>query len=532
MRARSGRHDALLLAAAAVAFLVLAVGQGHYWDEYFYVYSAWGHSVGGLVSLESVVTPDPFPGAFFSAKIVFVALLRLLVRLTGEGFPGLYGLQAAFALALVAFCYVMWALFRELRVGEAVGPTLFLFFSPLTVYLGYKTLSEVPSLLLAGAGCVLFLRSLRPAPATRRGVVLAGAIAFLTLGILARITSILFAAGFGLGLLAWGPPCVDRRRVLVRGTLAGAGILGLLALTWTLLGIDVVSFGGLAASVTRRRPSPLVKVFAVGMSVQLFAPFVLAGLWKWREPVVRFALAWLVVTSVPFLLGARHAEPRYFYGSAPALALLAHRGLTVVARRPLRPAISAAVALGLGIAGRLALDPFMPYEIDQRAYGTFADRAAGDDGTLVTGWISDYAFLRFALPDRDVVLAYDGGPAGPGAGLERALEAWAGPEGYVRRPEELCAHRAPWVYVGWTFNPAVLALSERLAWWKLGSARSAVGRETLKDHLSLGWPWHAPGVRLREIADRDDYRAYRILGPEPTARSPAPGAGCRFPPRS
>src|SRR4029078_11376381 len=135
--------------------------------------------------------PSGFPTGYFTSKIGHVVLLRLLTQVFGTGETALYLIQAIFALLLVGFGAVAYGLLRELLddAQRARDAAIVLLFLPGTMYLAYKTLSEVPSLLLITLGCWGFLRSFRAASKNRIGALLGLSAVALSLGTLCRVTA-------------------------------------------------------------------------------------------------------------------------------------------------------------------------------------------------------------------------------------------------------------------------------------------------------------------------------------------------------
>src|SRR3954471_8934588 len=190
-----------ILVAAALAFLLISWTPRHHWDEFFYLFSAMAHSPRELVQYETRLAI--FPDGFFSGKIGHVVLLRLLLTVLGTGRVSLFIVQSFYALLLLAFAASALALLRELVDRRiALRSTVVLLLLPVTTYLGFKTLSEVPSVLLSTLGCWGFVRSFREPSGRGRQRWLALAVAGLALGGLSRVTGFMEFLGLTLGLLA------------------------------------------------------------------------------------------------------------------------------------------------------------------------------------------------------------------------------------------------------------------------------------------------------------------------------------------
>lgn len=528
-RRRSGAARALWPSLAAALFLALAWTPRHHWDEYFYLFSALEHSPRALIALES--EGGLFPSGFFSGKIGHIVLLKLLIRLFGAGERALALIQTAYALMVLGFVAAARGLLGEL-VGQrrAARAALVLLFLPVTLYLGFKTLSEVPGLLLAAAGSWAFLRSVRASGGARPALGSAAALA-LAAATLCRVTGIVFFAGLVAGLLAAGDPRFPRRAVAERAIGIALAVAALTSLTlWLLGGSDLPSVR-LAYRVATR-PNPLERVAALLLFLQSFA-IALAFLPRppWSRGL-RLAAVWLAVCACPFLVGH---EPRYYAPALVPLALLAAAGVARIGRLAGRRAEWGWIGAlaGLVLVNRAFIAPLMAYEVDQRSLTALVDGPAlpHSDPTYLVSWSSDYSFLRFAFPGKRIRLVLSEtldsdyrqrGRPGPLAPPDRA---WAGPDGYVGSLAELAPLPHPWYYLGWTYNPIVLRLRDLTL--RLGSRYlDPPARLGLHNHLAGSWIWYDSSLVLEPAARAGQYYAFRVLdGRE------APGLRSSPPPR-
>lgn len=524
-RRRAGVARALWPSLAAALFLALAWTPRHHWDEYFYLFSALEHSPRALIALES--ESGLFPGGFFSGKIGHIVLLKLLIRLFGAGERALALIQTAYALMVVGFVAAARGLLGELVGGRrAARAALVLLFLPVTIYLGFKTLSEVPGLLLAALGSWAFLRSFRENGGARLALGSAAALA-LAAATLCRVTGIVFFVGLVAGLLAAGDPRFPRRAVAERAIGTALAVAALTSVTlWVLGGSDLPSVR-LAYRVATR-PNPLERVAALLLFLQSFAlalAFLPRPPWPRR---LRLAGVWLAVCACPFLMGH---EPRYYAPALVPLALLAATGLGRIGRLAADRLAPAGLAPGrrldwgwigglavLVLVNRAFIAPLMAYEVDQRSLTALVDGPAlpHSDPTYLVPWSSDYAFLRFAFPEKRIRLVLSEtrdsdyrrrGRPGP---LTPPDRAWAGPDGYVGSLAELAPLPHPWYYLGWTYNPIVLRLRDLTL--RLGSRYlDPPARLGLHNHLAGSWIWYDSSLVLEPAARAGQYYAFRVL---------------------
>jgi hypothetical protein len=501
------------LAVALALFALLGWSNAHHWDEYFYLYSSVLHSPGELLRYE--LQTAIFPPGFFTEKIGHVVLLRVLTTLFGAGERVLYGIEVLYALLLVGYLWASYKLLQQLFGAEEAGAsTLVLMFSPVTLYLAFKILSETPSLLFVTLGSWLFVRSF--AAASRRGarIDLALASLLLALGALCRVTSIVGFAGLGIALFAVKQPRFERRRLLARLVVSGVVVGALYAVVLSILGGEPLRVVGGVHQVLTTHP-PLERAFALATFLQTFA-LVLPFVWAERvRPEVRIAAVWLVCAALPFVAGH---EPRYYAPALIPFAILSAVGFRRAAGRLWALAALRHAWLGLFAASvlvnRTLLIPLMPYEVNQGQLLSLFHRlqAQTPGATYLLPWISDYSLLRFSSPTSRVNLCLSETPGsrvshgGYQSGLSSADRWWAGADLYVGSRERLAAEPSPWVYIGWTYNPADLKLLRILA--RLGFPPPSGAK--LHNHLSGSWIWSDSGLSLKLWVRSGQYYVYQI----------------------
>jgi hypothetical protein len=91
-----------------------------------------------------------------------------------------------------------------------------------------------------------------------------------------------------------------------------------------------------------------------------------------------------------------------------------------------------------------------------------------------------------------------------------AFREWLGEASHVGTAAELEAMRRPWIYVGWDYNPTVVAIDRLLRPAGLAVLDDQAYRATLLNHLTPSWIWTDPRFRLEPLATRGAYRAFWI----------------------
>jgi dolichyl-phosphate-mannose-protein mannosyltransferase len=504
------QRSRVMLSISLVLFALLGWSNAHHWDEYFYLYSSFLHSPGDLLRYEPGSTI--FPPGFFTEKIGHVVLLRLLTRVFGAGEHVLYGIEVLYTVFLVGYLWASYKLLRELFGAEAAGAsTLVLTFSPVTLYLAYKILSEIPSLFFVTLGSWMFVRSFR-ARSGRTALSLASLL--LGLGALCRVPSILGFAGLGVALLVVEQPALERRRLLSRIVVSGLGAGALYVVVLVALGGDPLRVVGGVHQVLTTHP-PLERAFALAGFLQTFA-LVLPFAWAERNrPEVRFATVWLVCAALPFLAGH---ESRYYAPALIPFAMLSAVGFRSAASKLMGAPAPRYAWLGLlallVLVNRILLIPLLPYEVEQGQLLSLFHRLRSQTpgGTVLLPWISDYSLLRFSSPASrvDLCLSEIPGSRVSGSGDRGQLPAadrwWAGADRYIPSKERLSAASRPWEYVGWTYNPAdlkLLHIMDRLGFHPPQDAR-------LHNHLRGSWIWSDAGLRRNLSFRLGQYYVYQI----------------------
>jgi dolichyl-phosphate-mannose-protein mannosyltransferase len=528
----SGRHRYRWIAGAsftlALLFLALSWSDDHFWDEFFYLYSVRFHSIPELVRFESV--SRLFPVGFFSQKLGHLILLSGLTEIFRGGALSVEVIQIIYALLLLGSFAAAYGCLRELLGREhALDGIVVLMFSPLALYLGFKVLSEVPSLLFTTLGCWAFLRSFRSdAQHPCRWLVLA-ALA-VGAGAICRITGIVGFGGLGVALLVAGDDRFEGRRLWLRLTAVGVAAVALQAGALAVAGGSDLRFGANVYQVVSTHP-PVQRLYALVLFVQTFA-LVLPFAWYRRDRGVVLSLTWLGVAALPFLAGH---EPRYYAPALLPFAMLAaagFRGVGDLLSRGRGRWVAAALFAGLVLFNRFILVPLMPFEVQQSQLTHLFEqlRARDPGGTYLLPWASDYSLLRFDFPHVPIDLSLSRTPesryemSDTIAPMDPADQWWAGRDHYVGSPADLRRRPSPWDYLGWTYNPAALRLERLLS--ELHLARVArAGIHSLHSHLAGSWIWYDSTLSLVPVASRGQYRVYRVL---PRSRHRGAGGSSRL----
>jgi hypothetical protein len=498
--AKSKLAVGLLIGLGAVAlFLHLGIRSHHHWDEFVYLYGAQHYSAAALTSGQFEASNII---GFYNSRIGHVLLLQLLSNLFGDGLRGITSIQAVFtgmvigtSIMLVLLSLMLW---RDFCGALAFGILSLL--APVSVYLGPKLLTEVPSTFGAVASLLLLVAGLR---VQRRALLLplllTSAIA-LTGGVLARIFVLPSVVGAWLALVVVCPPGMSRRQILrAVAVVSGLSMVAVLV-SYRLLGVDLMRFIPQLSAVSSIR-IPILKraeqvSFAFGLLL-LLAP--LAVVSNRRQELYFYGL-WACCSILPVLLAFRYIEIRFLVGGAPAVAGLAMLGGEVVWYRlgaPTQPA----VRLGcIGLVGLLLartnshIQPKTQYEVNSSAYAKVMNRISNEypGHPIMVAWTySDYHYLRVAYPEAPVYTA----------------NTWVhaiGPGGYAENTESWIAAQKRWYGDHYISNLSALEKLSPSPWlfvnWKPHSWKT--------NHFS--WMWGHPCLRMTQLFDYGKYEVYRV----------------------
>lgn len=505
----TGYGSALLL-----LFLLISSTSLHYWDEYFYIYSVKLHEPGALLSMEKNLLGF-FPPGFFAGKVGFIYLLDWIVDLTGEGVAALYAVQAFFSFLTILFVitsYYLLALLLPQR--DAVAVSIILLFTPLVMYFSGMVLTEVPSLPLATFACFSFLKTFDGSSRAKWiWIWIAIASVFLFLAIWVRFISVIFFAGMILGLFAMHDPRFPFWKVFFRSAITGTLAAVLIVIFWlTVLEDPAASIAGLLGHLVERSQGIVIRIYAIAVFVQFFGFYLIFAVWRPWTAMHRFAIVWLLFTTVPFLIGSSYAEPRFFYMALVPFSILVWLGMLRLAS--LWPGLFAGkkgwfLFAVLVILNRWILIPLMPTEHDQSAYRALMDKSIAESNALyLVPWLSDYTLLRLMYPEQAIYLSVNWTRNGDKDFLSsEPSRKWIGTPGYLANMEELSRLPLPWRYVGWDYNHVIKRMQ---SYAELAGLSVDGFKEGQKNHYTITWPWQEQQLIKTKLFAVDNYVMYDV----------------------
>lgn len=537
---RAGRRTLRWGAAitALVLYLVLANDGRHHWHEWRHVYSAANYSVADLAA--GAFDPGPPPerssaesGAWYWGQLGHEAVLRTVIRGLGPGLSTAVALGWIYGLAMPLAVLFLFLTLRRLRLGVATLPvSIVTLLSPLTVYLGFKLMGEVPAFLFATVAGWLFTLALHARSRAGQVLLLTGAGLALAASFLCKVFMPLSFLGFALALAVGLGSELGRRRVLT-GLLVvlaiGAVGVYLPAAAIAVHPRDWVQMYRFFAAYRQPVAASLFGILTAGSLLYAAIPFALLTR---RRRALRFFGLWLLFTAGPlFLLATNFVEARYLAVALVPFAGLACLSLETLVGRGSRAAgwtqrrmLSMALILLVLPAATAVSLPFLPFEMSSVELTRSAQRVwdRNPRTALLIPWnYTDYHFLKFAFPDRPVYLVQspvdDQGQVFRDEPWERRQARNYGDAFIGNRADMVRVAEAERVYLGQGILPPIQNLRRLAGQLHLEGVVRRLDAMQPRNHITESWMWEDPQVQLREAFVIGQYTAYIIgaFGPGP-----------------
>ena len=499
-----------------VLFLLLAFDFRMPWDEPFYLY------MGGNLNLSQI-----FDGSqgLKSLRILHILIIHAIVSVTGVGFFALATMMLLYLLALFAFLYVLYQILGTLlvetrRLGFAmiVGA-----FTPIFLYLAFKTLPDSPALLLAAVATYGVLRSLQGRTTLWLLVVI---IALTTTILLKNIMLLLFVSCI-VALVLCKRQQFPPGKLIRNAFISGICSFAIITIALSLMGVGLESYLETVRK-SLREDEPLISIILhlileVGV---FFLVFPLAFLSRRKDEAVFFTI-WFSLATIPILLFTSSIEVRYLASNLPALIGLIYLSIEGLAPRVATwwrrsRALTVAggcIALAIIIFSNVTALAIMEHEVRIDQFHTILkrlDRLYGQNNyVILTPWShTDFHYLRFIYPKRRVYNVYRGyevEPPSPASQVLRfALEDRYYPGRVIRTPGELVTLKAPLVYLGFEENFSVSSLRAITRMVPGINLEKHFSKMNFMNHLTLSWMWDNPKLRFFELVRHGHYVAYAV----------------------
>jgi Dolichyl-phosphate-mannose-protein mannosyltransferase len=523
------RSRAPVLVAVAAVWLWLACDGRLHWDEPSYLY------IGAFLPVQAIFAGEFQPSTiegFTLSRTGHILFIKLITSIFGPGLLALTVLRGFYVLLLFLFlgltARIVHTLIPSMRVPWTA--TGLVAFSPIFLYLAWKTLPEIPAAVCAALAVWALLRALEASQARWLPLV---AVALVAVALTKNVVGVLYGA-FVVALLAFGGFRYPLHKVLLYTGLTGVGALGLFGVTLWVTGISperYFAFIGLAGQLAK----PVeMKILATSLEWGLLW---LAVLGAWCSPHKRevgFFTLWLALTTLPFLLMLNHVEERYLISNFIALTGLAH--LAIEALRPkltawwrTQRALSLVVyglGAGLMLTSAAVAQPLMMHEVQTNHLDRLLHRLdslhkAHHYAILTPVEYTTFFYLRFAYPQRDVYnvktrpntdWAAGGITATDGVGSQNRFYGARA----LHTIEQVRALHTDLVYLGYesTFPVANLrALARQVPLARVQRIIDAKLHRIVStpNRMEQSWLWSHPSVTFQELARQGHYIAMRVV---------------------
>jgi hypothetical protein len=507
---------------ATLGWAWVAADARFHWDEPGYWYTAAYLSVPDI--LAGNFQPSGIDG-FSNSRVGHILLLKLLSGVFGPGPASLALMIAAYLAMLAIFLWLAYRLLQSLSAGASFAGAAIVAcaLTPIFVYLAFKTVAEIPALVLSTVAALAFVRSLRERPVPWLAIVvlaLAG-VAFTKnhIAILpaSMIVAMLLSGGLGYPM----------RRIVVHAIVAGLSSLTLFAILLYVAGMPLDRYLAVGTFVAEMADPLAVRLSTLVLEcgpVLLLLPFALLSP---RKTHLRFFGLWFVLATVPLLLSPR-VEDRYLVGNlVPMLGLaqLSFEGLEAWVRN--RIGAPERVLTGLGMLGTVALlalsalvQPLMLHGIRSDQLSALmrqldARYGAGRYAIVTPSEYTTFLYLRFMYPDRAVYTVFT--PAPPNHRDPRVWEAlqrrYYGPLA-LPTLESLRSLSGPILYVSPDANPTVATLRDFLEHVPRSKPRELAEGVIARMHPGnpdeMSWMWSDARLELCVVERHGHYVAWQV----------------------
>ena len=486
-----------------------------HWDEPGYLYAAAYLDVGEIVAAEF----QPSGVAWHSTnRILHILFCHALYSVFGVR-PIVIDLITGIYLALIlGAVYIGFLVVRALVAMDAWSPAaiLLVMFSPICLWLSFKTMPEAPAFFFASTSVLALLKSLDGRPVSW---IVVGAPS-LTIVALFKATLALSFLSFGLTLLLFNGFGFPRSRIVINSLLIGVGSLALFAVSLNLFGISLDRYLS-TWSVVQNVGDPVISrlAFTAIEAGLLYAALPLSLLARQRRQMW-FMLVWFLLSTLPFPLLLTHVEARFLLAN-----LIPLMGLIVVSLNGLRVHISwwrslpglvtaATAIVAIVLSGSLA-QRIMAHEVERppmRRLIADLDRhyGAGNYRVVVPWLYADFHYLRAAHPDLDVYTVF----TSDGDELSATWQKQHYGARAVTSLAELRQLSEPVVYLGFDENMPIANLRRIVHAMPFKGLKvwldATIAQLSNVSHFEASWMYRHPLILLTPVGRQSHYRWAQI----------------------
>ena len=517
----------VVVIGATVLFFVLATDGRLHWDEPAYLYS------GAFLSTHEILSGGYQPSgidSFYISRVLHVLLIHGITQLTGPGMVGFYAvILTYFAMLLLTLimAYRLLKLLQDSDPTDSSGLKLAVAvacFSPIFLYLSFKTLPEIPALLFVVLASYALLKAMLGHPL----IWLSLSALCLAATALTKNTMIILYVSLVLSMLVCQLGSFRPLRLILYSTLSGCGSLILFFGFLQATGISLDQYFGYVDQLLKLNDSFVQRFIEGAMELGSYALFLILAISAFRSTLARFYIVWFLIATLPILLFFGRTEARYLAANViPLIGIIAiglRVGVDYLLRfQPMVRITAAAVVVVFLVTSDWLTLKFMEHEVNYHDIKKAVNRLDNDyqekdNYTILTPWAyTDFHILRFMYPDhriysvRDYDLDRPKRPAEYVENLKKMQQQYIKPY-LMASPQQLhLLDNTPVIYFGFIENFSIENI-QRL--FKKLSAKRALAKfnaMSLNNHLTVSWLWYDPDFELQPFFESGHYKIFRVI---------------------
>ena len=514
-------------------YMHLANDGRHHWHEFRYVYASTFYSTDEL--MKGLFDPGPSPvrterqvAEWYSTELFHIYILKNIIKYFGIDINNYRIIKSLYG-AIIVLAFATLAI-----MCKNIGMSLFgsyaffclILLSPLSVYLGFKFLAEVPAILFAAIAITSFTLILRYYTLRYLLSIFSGiCIALSTLS----STKIIFVfIGFFISFITILTSKKEIKETIFLCLVSVFTFLSLWYLGFKQLGgsIDIIiSSISSFRNFTKQLPMWIFSIFNIGlfgMGLWILFPFA----WYSTEDRLRkFFIVWLCLSSIPILIGAANfLEPRYLITCIIPFVGLASIGFEVISettknfdRKSVKLFPLICIISSVLIGGTATAQFFMPYELNENSLieAVQSELDSSKSNIVLVPWnYSDYHFLHLLFPDKNIYLVQSATNS-RGELIEDPMWTARYKNIYGERflPDEKSLENLKnrkMVFIGWTIMPSIENLREFLQIIRVNKLASHIENANLMNHMTQSWLWENQKFFLEKKSRYGQYLVFEV----------------------
>ena len=310
-----------------IFFVILSFDGKSHWDETNFLYKA------AYVPIR-VDSPWLVDNPFYQVRMGHICWLKLLFTIFGVGIRGLLIVETVMALMILGGGFLFYLAIGNLfRHRDDYFTVFFAFiFSPVSLYLGFKSLGETTALFFTALSIYLYVKSLR---VEKKDSLLLNTFTALSLFVAANAREASLLAFFSIAFTAIYFYSGRRKAAFLKLIfiysiwLIPFLVVGLSTHIWCVSHLLTLSkkYALPMASDISDYPPNIIGLVLFGGS---FWIFILIALTQWRKKITRFAIISSVIIIIPLTVHATHIEMRFLSSAIFGFSLLAGIGIVTL----------------------------------------------------------------------------------------------------------------------------------------------------------------------------------------------------------